>query len=73
VARRGRTPAGRDVPDAPEAERRANEIRFPAVERDLAVARVRLHDIGRLESYVGEHGYIDLTDAGRLEGKIPLG
>jgi 3'-5' exoribonuclease len=32
-----------------------------------------LHDIGKLEAYDGEQGCTDITDAGKLEGEIPLG
>ena len=46
---------------------------FGAIDRDLAVCGALLHDIGKLEAYAGEHGCADLTDAGRLEGEIPLG
>jgi len=46
---------------------------FPGFNRDLAVAGSLLHDIGKLEAYDGAHGCADLTDAGKLEGEIPLG
>jgi 3'-5' exoribonuclease len=46
---------------------------FEGIDRDLAVCGALLHDIGKLEAYAGEHGCADLTDAGRLEGEIPLG
>jgi 3'-5' exoribonuclease len=46
---------------------------FPGVDRDLAVCGALLHDIGKLEAYAGEQGCADLTDAGKLEGEIPLG
>ena len=46
---------------------------FGAIDRDLAVCGALLHDIGKLEAYAGEHGCADLTDAGKLEGEIPLG
>jgi hypothetical protein len=32
-----------------------------------------LHDIGKLEAYTADPQNIDLTDAGRLQGEIPLG
>src|SRR3954449_9016419 len=41
--------------------------------RDRAPGRAVLHDIGKLEAYDGAHGCADLTDAGKLEGEIPLG
>ena len=46
---------------------------FPGIDRDVAVTGGLLHDIGKIEAYdlVGEAS--DLTDAGRLEGEIPLG
>src|SRR5207247_6055635 len=31
------------------------------------------HDIGKLEAYTSDSQAIDLTDAGRLQGEIPLG
>ena len=46
---------------------------FDGIDRDLAVCGALLHDIGKLEAYAGEHGCADLTDAGKLEGEIPLG
>lgn len=45
----------------------------PAVDRDLAIAGAVLHDIGKLESYEDDPIGRDFTDAGRLEGEIPLG
>ena len=46
---------------------------FPGIDRDLAVTGALLHDIGKLEAYDGLNGCADLTDAGKLEGEIPLG
>ena len=49
---------------------------FPGIDRDVAVTGALLHDIGKLEAYTGGSGreqIIDLTDAGRLLGEIPLG
>jgi 3'-5' exoribonuclease len=46
---------------------------FPGIDRDIAVTGALLHDIGKLEAYGGEPQAIDLTDAGRLQGEIPLG
>ncbi len=46
---------------------------FPGIDRDIAVAGALLHDIGKLEAYTAEERAIDLTDAGRLQGEIPLG
>lgn len=46
---------------------------FPGIDRDLAVTGALLHDIGKLDAYGGEGSAIDLTDAGRLQGEIPLG
>jgi 3'-5' exoribonuclease len=45
---------------------------FPGIDRDVAVTGALLHDIGKLEAYTSE-APIDLTDAGRLQGEIPLG
>jgi len=46
---------------------------FPGIDRDVAVTGALLHDIGKLEAYASEGGAIDLTDAGKLLGEIPLG
>ena len=46
---------------------------FPGIDRDVAVTGALLHDIGKLEAYAQDDGLIDLTDAGRLLGEIPLG
>ncbi|WP_205696453.1 HD domain-containing protein [Conexibacter sp. SYSU D00693] len=45
---------------------------FPGIDRDVAVTGALLHDIGKLEAYTCESPF-DLTDAGRLQGEIPLG
>ncbi|MBI5105393.1 MAG: HD domain-containing protein [Solirubrobacterales bacterium] len=45
---------------------------FPGIDREVAVTGALLHDIGKLEAYTAE-APIDLTDAGRLQGEIPLG
>jgi 3'-5' exoribonuclease len=55
---------------------------FGGIDRDVAVTGALLHDIGKLEAYTNESPpvdgvppsrIIDLTDAGRLLGEIPLG
>jgi 3'-5' exoribonuclease len=47
---------------------------FPGLDRDVAITGALLHDIGKLEAYTsGGDGAIDMTDAGRLQGHIPLG
>jgi 3'-5' exoribonuclease len=46
---------------------------FPGIDRDVAVTGALLHDIGKLEAYAAEGGSIDMTDAGKLQGEIPLG
>lgn len=46
---------------------------FPGIDRDVAVTGALLHDIGKLEAYTTDPQNIDLTDAGRLQGEIPLG
>jgi 3'-5' exoribonuclease len=46
---------------------------FPGIDRDIAVTGALLHDIGKTEAYNGDPMAIDLTDAGRLQGEIPLG
>jgi 3'-5' exoribonuclease len=46
---------------------------FPGIDREVAVAGALLHDIGKTAAYNEDPLAIDLTDAGRLEGEIPLG
>jgi 3'-5' exoribonuclease len=46
---------------------------FPGVDRDIAVTGALLHDIGKTEAYNDDPMAIELTDAGRLLGEIPLG
>ncbi|HEU0024438.1 MAG TPA: HD domain-containing protein [Thermoleophilaceae bacterium] len=46
---------------------------FPAIDRDVAVSGALLHDIGKLEAYAWTGRAIELTDAGKLLGEIPLG
>jgi 3'-5' exoribonuclease len=46
---------------------------FPGIDRDVAVTGALLHDIDKLEAYTTDPAAIDLTDAGRLQGEIPLG
>jgi 3'-5' exoribonuclease len=46
---------------------------FPGIDRDLAVTGALLHDIGKIEAYAMEGGAIELSDAGKLQGEIPLG
>jgi 3'-5' exoribonuclease len=46
---------------------------FPEIDRDVAVAGALLHDIGKIEAYGERGGAIEMTDAGKLQGEIPLG
>jgi len=46
---------------------------FPGIDREVAVAGALLHDVGKTIAYNDDPLAIDLTDAGRLEGEIPLG
>ena len=46
---------------------------FPGIDRDVAVTGGLLHDIGKTQAYNSDPLAIDLTDAGRLQGEIPLG
>jgi 3'-5' exoribonuclease len=46
---------------------------FPGIDRDVAVAGALLHDVGKTQAYNEDLLAIDLTDAGRLQGEIPLG
>ena len=46
---------------------------FPGIDRDVAVAGALLQDISKIDAYSSRAGGIDLTDAGKLQGEIPLG
>jgi 3'-5' exoribonuclease len=46
---------------------------FRDVDHDIAVTGALLHDIGKVQAYAIVNGAIDLTDAGKLLGEIPLG
>ncbi len=46
---------------------------FPGIDREVAVTGALLHDIGKTLAYNDDPLAIDLTDAGRLQGEIPLG
>ena len=46
---------------------------FPGIDRDVAVTGALLHDIGKLDAYTVDPLAIDMTDAGKLQGEIPLG
>jgi 3'-5' exoribonuclease len=46
---------------------------LPGIDRDVAVAGALLHDIGKLEAYTTDPACIEMTDAGKLHGEIPLG
>jgi 3'-5' exoribonuclease len=46
---------------------------FPGIDRDVAVTGALLHDIGKLDAYTADPLAIDMTDAGKLQGEIPLG
>jgi len=46
---------------------------FPGIDRDVAVTGALLHDIGKIEAYATEGASIEMTDAGKLQGEIPLG
>ena len=46
---------------------------FTEINRDVAVTGALLHDIGKLDAYAFAGGAIELTDAGKLHGEIPLG
>ena len=51
----------------------ASGATFPGVDHDVAVTGALLHDIGKIEAYAMDGGAIELTDAGKLQGEIPLG
>ena len=46
---------------------------FPGIDRDVAVTGALLHDVGKLDAYTDDPLAIDMTDAGKLQGEIPLG
>jgi 3'-5' exoribonuclease len=46
---------------------------FPGIDRDVALSGALLHDLGKTVAYNDDPLAIDLTDAGRLQGEIPLG
>jgi 3'-5' exoribonuclease len=46
---------------------------FTGIDRDVAVAGALLHDIGKLDAYTFAGAAIEMTDAGKLQGEIPLG
>jgi 3'-5' exoribonuclease len=46
---------------------------FSDVDHDMAVTGALLHDIGKVQAYRMSNGAIELTDAGKLLGEIPLG
>ena len=46
---------------------------FAGLDRDVAVTGALLHDIGKIEAYEMDGDAIDLSDAGKLQGEIPLG
>ncbi|MEJ7825947.1 MAG: HD domain-containing protein [Solirubrobacteraceae bacterium] len=46
---------------------------FPGIDRDVAVTGALLHDIGKLDAYAFRGAAIEMTDAGKLHGEIPLG
>ncbi|HTN23344.1 MAG TPA: HD domain-containing protein [Solirubrobacteraceae bacterium] len=46
---------------------------YTEIDRDVAVAGALLHDVGKLDAYAFAGGAIEMTDAGKLLGEIPLG
>jgi len=46
---------------------------FGGLDRDVAVTGALLHDIGKLDAYAFVGAGIEMTDAGKLQGEIPLG
>jgi len=46
---------------------------FAGIDRDVAVTGALLHDIGKLDAYTFAGTAIEMTDAGKLHGEIPLG
>jgi len=46
---------------------------YPMADRDILISGALLHDIGKLEEYGFDQGFIDYTDEGRLWGHISIG
>jgi 3'-5' exoribonuclease len=46
---------------------------FAGIDRDVAVTGALLHDVGKLDAYAFAGAAIEMTDAGKLQGEIPLG
>jgi 3'-5' exoribonuclease len=46
---------------------------FAGIDRDVAVTGALLHDVGKLDAYAFQGAAIEMTDAGKLQGEIPLG
>jgi 3'-5' exoribonuclease len=46
---------------------------FPGIDRDVAVTGALLHDIGKIDAYESFGDAIEMSDAGKLQGEIPLG
>ncbi len=46
---------------------------YPAVSRDLLLTGALLHDIGKVDTYRTDRGFIEYTDRGRLLGHIVMG
>ena len=46
---------------------------FAGIDRDVAVTGALLHDLGKLDAYAFAGAAIEMTDAGKLHGEIPLG
>lgn len=46
---------------------------YPLISRDLLLSGALLHDIGKVDSYQTNAGFIEYTDEGRLLGHIVLG
>jgi 3'-5' exoribonuclease len=46
---------------------------YPKINRDLLIAGALVHDIGKIDEYGFDKGFIDFTDEGRLWGHISIG
>ena len=46
---------------------------YPMAHRDLLITGALLHDMGKIEEYGYDRGFIDFTDEGRLWGHISIG
>jgi len=47
--------------------------KYPSINRDMLLCGALLHDVGKIQSYQTDQGFIDYTDEGRLIGHLSIG